>query len=151
MLCFCNFFWVEDCALCFPWDAFLISLVLPINRDYEKSRYTLQEEALTPDLSVHCLIIAEDENIFVELRTEYLPTATKFGQDNIFTPVCHSVHRGGLWQGEPPLQGDPPPGREAPSQHGDPAGKETPLVGRPPIRHTVNERPVGILLECILV
>ena len=24
-----------------------------------------------------------------------LPPATKLGQGNIFTPVCHSVHRGG--------------------------------------------------------
>ena len=26
----------------------------------------------------------------------FLPPATKLGQGNIFTPVCHSVHRGGM-------------------------------------------------------
>ena len=49
-----------------------------------------------------------------------------FGQGNIFTPVCHSVHRGGVWQGDPPPRLD--------------GGT-----------HTVNDRPVRILLECILV
>ena len=42
----------------------------------------------------------------------------------------------------PPCQGDPPPRR--PPCQGDPPGR------RPP-RHTVNERSVHILLECILV
>ena len=51
-------------------------------------------------------------------------------------------------QGEPPQdQGEPPPGPGRP-----PGTKETPP---PPRReeqqHTVNERPVRILLECILV
>ena len=42
--------------------------------------------------------------------------------------------------GRPPLdQADPPPGPRRP-----PAGKNT-------LQHTVNERPVRILLECILV
>ena len=44
--------------------------------------------------------------------------------------------------GRPPWQGDPPAGR--PPGQGDPPSRETP-------RHTVNERPVRILLECILV
>ena len=46
-------------------------------------------------------------------------------------------------QGQPPWQGETPLARMPP-------GKETPLLGRSP-QHTVNERPVCILLECILV
>ena len=38
-----------------------------------------------------------------------LPPATKLQQGNVFTPVCHSVHRG--WQtpllGRPPMQTPP--------------------------------------------
>ena len=45
-----------------------------------------------------------------------------------------------------PREADPPPG----SRH--PPGAGTPPGSRPsPPRHTVNERPVRILLECILV
>ena len=75
------------------------------------------------------------------------------------------------WQGgtplarRPPCQGDPwqgdPPGRETPLARRTPGketppGRETPPAGRHPplgsrLRDTVNERPVRILLECILV
>ena len=55
------------------------------------------------------------------------------GQGNIFTPVRHSVHRGGG------LPQRPPPAKETPPETGTPT------------RHTVNERPVRISLECILV
>ena len=69
----------------------------------------------------------------------------------------------------PPQQGDPPgrrhppagrpPGKEAlpPWKEAPPAGRlpwegGNPLAGRPPPpRHTVNEQPVRILLECVLV
>ena len=68
----------------------------------------------------------------------------------------------------PPCQGDPSPLPRRPPYQGDPSPfKETPLPRRPPtkettlprrppppgsrLRHTVNERPVRILLECILV
>ena len=45
----------------------------------------------------------------------------------------------------PPLDGEPPPaGRRTP-----PSWKETPRGSR--LRHTVYDRPVRILLECILV
>ena len=63
-------------------------------------------------------------------------------------------------QGEPPQdQGDPPgPGR--PPRQGEPPsspgpGRHPPWQGESPpgrrLQHTVNERPVRILLECILV
>ena len=28
------------------------------------------------------------------MKLKYLPAATKLRQGNVFTPVCHSVHRG---------------------------------------------------------
>ena len=62
--------------------------------------------------------------------------------------------------GDPPGMGDPqawemPPGMGDPPGHGrPPLGREENLPGQgepPPPRHTVSERPVRILLECILV
>ena len=105
----------------------------------------------------------------------FLPAATKLGQGNVFTGVCDSVHRGGLPQcmlgyHHPPEQTTPPgpdpPGADTPrSRHpqdqSPPPWEQTPLEQTPPLgadpppgsrlRHTVNERPVHILLECILV
>ena len=69
----------------------------------------------------------------------FLPAATKLGQGNIFTSVCQEFcTRGGggglpqctLGCSPPPRTRHPPPTRD---------------------QHTVNERPVRILLECILV
>ena len=65
----------------------------------------------------------------------------------------------------PPDQADPPAGRTPLPEQADPPGRENPpRPGRPPhppgpgrphperrLQHTVNERPVRILLECILV
>ena len=90
------------------------------------------------------------------------------GQGYVFTRVCDSVHRGVSRQGEPPRAGRTPLGRENPPgadtpPGADPPGQgEHPQVGRTPpgadtlplgsrLQHTVNERPVRILLECILV
>ena len=83
-----------------------------------------------------------------------------FGQGNIFTPVCHSVHRGGgLARRTPPRHGGTPP-RACPPRHGEPhpgmeerppPGMENPPPPRSRLRHTVYDRPVRILLECILV
>ena len=123
------------------------------------------------------------------------------GQGNIFTPVCHPVHRGGgspagrtpprpgrtppgpgrtppLRLGRPlpgtrenhppPDQGEPThppgtrenppptpgrnrgPGRTPPRDQGDPPDQGEPPPGSR-LQHTVCERPVRILLECILV
>ena len=52
-----------------------------------------------------------------------------------FTPVCHSVHGGGV---------------SASVHAGIPSPEQTPPAASR-LRHTVNERPVRILLECILV
>ena len=93
-----------------------------------------------------------------------------FGQGNVFTGVCHSVNRGGVPdQAHPPrVQTGTPPGTRQvhpPDQagthpgtrqvHTPGPGRYPPGPGTPPgssrPRNTVNDRPVRILLECILV
>ena len=73
------------------------------------------------------------------------------GQGNIFTPVCHSVHRGVSAS----VQAGIPPPSKHPPRADNPPGVDTPPPEQTPpgsrLRHTVNERPVRILLECILV
>ena len=92
-------------------------------------------------------------------------------QGNIFAPVCHSVHRGGVQYpsmhrlpleqtpppqsrhhtpGVTPLGADTPPRADTTSLEQTPPGSRHPTPGSR-LRHTVNERPVRILLECILV
>ena len=69
------------------------------------------------------------------------------GQGNVFTGVCLSTGGGvclsACWDAIPPLDGEPP------------LMENPPLDGEPPpgsrLQHTVYERPVRILLECILV
>ena len=131
------------------------------------------------------------------------------GQGNIFAPVSHSVHRGGVCLGAcwdttpnrsrhppgadttqsrhplgadklpprkqtpppeqtspweqtppgvdmPPLGADMPPGADIPHSRHPPSRHPQPWEQTPPppgsrLQHTVNERPVRILLECILV
>ena len=54
------------------------------------------------------------------------------GQGNIFTPVCHSVHRGGsTWAGTPLDQVHPPPGRYTPLDQVHPS-PPPPRPGTPP-------------------
>ena len=97
------------------------------------------------------------------IRNILLPAATKLGQGNIFTSVCQefctqggsasaSVHAGM----QPPKQ-TPPWSRTPRTRH--PPPEQTPPgpdTHPPPYhgsrhQHTVNERPVSILPECILV
>ena len=88
------------------------------------------------------------------------------GQGYVFTRVCDSVHGGGVLRRTPPgtKQTPPPRQEEPPPDQADPPGpgRHPPQQGEPPLRtrqtppgrglqHTVNERPVRILLECILV
>ena len=76
-------------------------------------------------------------------------------QDNIFTPVCHSVHRGGVPQCmlgyHPPPRPATPPGADIPpgTRH-PPWSRHTPQE-QSMLGDTVNERAVRILLECNLV
>ena len=84
------------------------------------------------------------------------------GQGNVFTGVCHSFCSQGGREGVclsacwdttiPPDQADTPRTRQAPPlDQADPPGtrQATPPGSR--LQHTVYERPVRILLECILV
>ena len=80
------------------------------------------------------------------------------GQGYVFTRVCDSVKRGvsaSVHAGIPTLPGGRhPPGADTPpwSRH-PPRSRHPPGADTPPsrLRDTVNERPVRILLECILV
>ena len=77
------------------------------------------------------------------------------GQGNVFTPVCHSVHRGGVYIGGSCIREGVCIGEWICIQEGLHSGGVCMQgVGRPPywmLRDTVNERAVHILLECILV
>ena len=69
----------------------------------------------------------------------------------VFTPVCHSVHRGGVclnacWDTTP--TGSTPPGKHPPGS--TPLGSTHPPVGTPAERW-LPLRTIRILLECILV
>ena len=104
---------------------------------------------------INMLILDEQQRLhWVLLTTSLITTSNNnyrpqrsCGQGNVFTGVYHSFcSQGGGFSGEPPRQGEPPPGRENPP---------FPRQGEPPpgsrLQHTVYERPVRILLECILV
>ena len=96
---------------------------------------------------------------------QLLPAATKLGQGNIFTSVCQEFcPQGGgclpqcMLGYTPRSRHHPPPQTRytprtrhtsPPDQAHLPPRADTPLGSR--LQHTVNERPVRILLECILV
>ena len=111
--------------------------------------------------------------IFV--RGHYRPQRS-CGQGYVFTRVCDSVNRGAClrqtppgsrhhppWEQTPPRTKYTPLGLSAPPRLSTPPGLSTPPQGlstppgtkyTPPesrLRHTIYERPVRILLECILV
>ena len=69
------------------------------------------------------------------------------GLGNIFTPVCHSVHRGVSASdtplpGRPSHQGDPPEGGTPLPRRPLPPGKETPRQGDPLPRKPPRRRPL---------
>ena len=86
-----------------------------------------------------------------------------WGQGNVFTPVCHSVHwgRGCLPQcmlGYTPLWADTLPWVDTPQADAPSLGRQPPLgrhplPGRhpPPTSRRLLQRAIRILLECILV
>ena len=97
---------------------------------------------------------------FHTLTKSYYRPQRSCGQGYVFTRVCDSVNRGGLRRTLLGPRRTPPPGpRRTPPAPGRPPGtKENPppctrQTPPPPEeqQHTVNERPVCILLECILV
>ena len=99
--------------------------------------------------------------VHIQLSVFYYRPRRSCGQGNIFTPVCHSVHRGGsasVHAGIPPRADAPrsrhPREQTPPREQTHPLGADPPGSRHPPesrLQHTVYERPVRILLECILV
>ena len=77
------------------------------------------------------------------------------GQGYVFIRVCDSVHGGVSASVHAPLGADTPPGADTPRSRHPPQSRHHPPGSRHPpesrLQHTVNERPVRILLECILV
>ena len=79
--------------------------------------------------------------------SEYLAAATKLGQGNIFRSVCQEFcPRGGGVCQHPPRADTPPQRADTP-----PKSRHHQEQTHTPPPHTVNEAPVRILLECILV
>ena len=83
-------------------------------------------------------MISQVRKMLHEETIPFLPPATKLRQGNVLTPVCHSVHGGGV--------SATPPCRHPPAQC---------MLGYTPppsaCWDTVNKRAVRIPLECILV
>ena len=123
-----------------------------------------QRKSLTVDQNFLALPKIDDAkllSVHYEPLNSYYRLRRSCGQSNIFTPVCQSfcsqegcllLVPGGLPGQTPPLGRHPPwadtPRLTTPRQTPwatPPHGADTP----PP--DTVNERPVRILLECILV
>ena len=95
-------------------------------------------------------------------QTFLLPAATELGQGNIFTSVCQEfcprgegVCLSACWDTPPWEQTPPTPTPEQTPLEHTPPDQAPPQSRHPPppsrLQHTVNERPVRILLECILV
>ena len=90
----------------------------------------------------------------LEFRYIYRPQRSCEGY--VFTPVCHSVHRGGVclsacWDTTPsPRTRHPPRPGTPPPEQTPPPGPGTPPGSRPASRRLLL-RTVRILLECILV
>ena len=70
-------------------------------------------------------------HLFISFVSHYYRPKRSFGQGNIFTPVCHSVHRGGVPARHTPPAGTPPPGRHTP-----PGQVHPPWQVHPPGRYT---------------
>ena len=105
-----------------------------------------------------------------EVKYILLLAATKLGQGNVFTGVCDSVNREGVYLSaywDPPRSRHSPGADTPPRADTSPEQTHTPWTRHPPdqtppsgpdtptpesrLWHTVNKRPVRILLECILV
>ena len=65
------------------------------------------------------------------LCTHFYRPKRSFGQGNIFTPVCHSVHREGSGKETPRLDGGTPRMEDPPN--GDPPDGEPPRMEEPPL------------------
>ena len=86
----------------------------------------------------------------------------KYGEGNVFTRICHSVHKGGSFpqcngEADPPQKADPTEGKSLRRRnpffpactppHPPPPPKDI----RTPLQDTINTRAVCIILESLLV
>ena len=71
-------------------------------------------------------------------------------EDYVFTPVCHSVHRGGSASVHAGIPPPPRAGTPRRTRHSPPPTRHPPRAGTPRSRR-LQLRTVRILLECILV
>ena len=88
--------------------------VPPKHVTWETTRYGRQADSTHPTGILSC----------------YRPKRS-FGQGNIFTPVCHSVHGGGGW-GVVPDQHNPPSWDQTPPRDQTPPGPDPPEPDPPP-------------------
>ena len=126
--------------------------VLMVKKKYSGLSYTSRYRLLVKSSCIN-------STDAINFPKTYLPSATKLRQGNVFTPVCHSVHRGVCHTplGRPPWQTPP---WQTPSPEQTPSPGQTPPWQTPLGRHlplhsacwdTVNKRAVRILVECNLV
>ena len=101
--------------------------------DTDTDKMGLQPNCICVGVGVSdCACVGQCEPLHTILYNPILPAATKLGQGNIFRSVCQEFcPRGGGVSASVHAGIHPPPGSG--------------------LQHTVNERPVRILLECILV
>ena len=105
--------------------------------------FLFEDEPSLPDWLPGSIRYASYWNAFLlHIKTPFfLSPATKWRQGNVFTPVCHSVHRGGVCTTS----------QTHPGRHPLPSA----CWDTPPVPSacwdTINQRSVRILLECFLV
>ena len=115
----------------------------------------------TKQMALLCVPFAyTGKKIFSRLRTsaEFLPSAIEVCEGYVFTPVCHSVHRGGV---QAKAQGGLLRGVSRPRPSGGRVSRPRPrgvciaacteANTPPPPSRRLLLRTVRILLECILV
>ena len=71
----------------------------------------------------------------VEPHSDYYRRKRSLGQGNIFTPVCHSVHRGGSASRHARLPTPPPPGSRPPRTRHPPQSRPSGTRHPPGTRH----------------
>ena len=157
-----------------PWKHFLcrddvITLITILSQIFRPTgasvsgKYPVNELEGKHSLSSKIILWRKDSHQFDDM-SNYRPQRS-CGQGNIFTGVClftggEGVCLSAWWDAIPPQMENPPNG-EPPRMENPPRWRTPPLDGEPPrwrtlplgsrLQHTVYERPVRILLECMLV
>ena len=99
----------------------LFEVICRTSQTFDQDPNTVQLEEYSALYKL--LRVSQHVKLFHSLIFSLLLSAMKLRQGNVFTPVCHSVHRGGVclsacWYTHLPLadtpQADTPPGRHTP-------------------------------------